>query len=453
MILTKYANGLILKRWFADHIFQRILKNTSWLLVGRVITGATGLGYLSLATHSLGIELFGTLVMVQTYIRVITGLTTFQSWQAVIRYGAICLQKQDKAAFQQLIKLTTLLDVLGVVAGGAIAVLAASYVGPDVGWSEAIIHQVQFCSPLILFTIVATPTGLLRLYNRFDLLALQSALSPLIHLLGTVIAAIFQAPLWGYLLAWWMAEAAGGVFLLLAGWREGWKRGLLQSMDWSLSDLRQSHPGILKFCMVSNLDSSLPLAMRQTSPLIVGAIANPAAVALFRISYELATPFKGLAQLLNQSLYPELAHLSSQGKWKKFTTLILRSGGMAVGTGATICVLGIILGKWILGSVFGEAFIPAYSTLVLLVAAGVLTMASGALAPALYAMGRPSLPLQVNAIAILVVYFPLLVVLTQHFGAMGAGMATLLASALILTLNSVLIWNQLSQQFSKLLRY
>ena len=142
MVLTKYARGPILKRWFADHIFQRILKNSSWLLVGKMITAVSGLDYLSLTTHNLGVESFGTLVLIQTYIRVIAGLTTFQSWQAVIRYGDICFQQQDKAAFQQLVKLATVLDVLGVMAGVAIAILAAPYIGPYVGWTEAMIHQV-----------------------------------------------------------------------------------------------------------------------------------------------------------------------------------------------------------------------------------------------------------------------------------------------------------------------
>ena len=449
MVLTKYARGQFFKQWFDDHIFQRILKNASWLLVGRIIGGVAGLGYLSLATHSLGVGSFGTLVLVQTYFGIIAGVTTFQSWQAVIRYGAISLQEQDRAAFQKLVKLTVLLDVLGVVAGVAIAVFTAPHIGPYIGWSDAMTRPIQYCSPLILFKIAATPTGLLRLYNRFDLLAVQGTLSPLICLLGTVIAAVIHAPLWGYLLAWMIAEAISGSWLILTSWRESWKRGVLKDMDWSIADLRQSHPGILKFCMVSNLHSSLPMAMRQTSPLIVGAIANPAAVALFRVSYELSTPCKTLAQLLTQSLYPELAQLSSQGKWKKFTGLILRSGGVLVGIGSALFVLGIFLGKGILEYFFGEAFIPAHNTLVLLVSAGICAMGSRTLEPALYAMGLPSLVLRVNVIAILAVYFPLLIVLTQHFGAMGAGMATLLTSALIMTLNSVLIWKQLSQRFRK----
>jgi len=51
--------------------------------------------------------------------------------------------------------------------------------------------------------------------------------------------------------------------------------------------------------------------------------------------------------------------------------------------------------------------------------------------PALYAMGRPGVPLRVNAVVVLCVYVPLLVILTQSLGPAGAGAAMLASSSLI----------------------
>ncbi|MGF1936832.1 MAG: hypothetical protein RM347_021010 [Nostoc sp. ChiQUE02] len=48
--------------------------------------------------------------------------------------------------------------------------------------------------------------------------------------------------------------------------------------------------------------------------------------------------------------------------------------------------------------------------------------------------------------AILGVYLPLLLTLTPSFGVVGTGIATLSSTALILILNSVLIWHQLRQK-------
>ncbi len=432
---------------FADHIFQRILKNFSWLLGGQVFIAIANFGYLSLTAHSLGVELFGRLILVRAYIEVIVGLTTFQSWQALIHYGAIFLQNKDRKALQNLIKLTTLLDGLGSLTGFIIAVVAAPYVGLFVGWNETAIHEVQCFSILILFTLDSTPTGLLRLYNRFDLYAFQRAIPPIIRLLGTIVAMLLHTPLWGYLLAWFIAEMFNGPFLLFLGWREGKQQELLKDMDWSFLNLTQSEPNILRFCLVSNLNSSLPLAT-LISPLIIGLFANPITVGLFRAGYELSTPLKDLALLLTQSLYPELARLSSQKNWKKFGTILVRLGAIMQGIGMILFILSIVLGKELLHYSMGETFTPAHSTLIILVIAGIFKMGNCLLEPALYAMELPHFSLRVNAFAILVVYLPLLMVLTYQFGAFGAGLATLLANALSFALNSLLTWRQLRMRIA-----
>ncbi|MEM9217063.1 MAG: oligosaccharide flippase family protein [Cyanobacteria bacterium P01_F01_bin.150] len=426
----------------ADDIFQRILKHFSWLLGGQVFIAIANFGYLSLTAHSLGVESFGRLILVKAYIEVIVGLTTFQSWQALIHYGTDFLHHKNIKALQHLIKLTTVLDGLGALVGFLIAVVAAPYVGSFLGWDAAAIQEVQRFSILILFTLESTPTGLLRLYDRFDVLAFQRAIPPIIRLLGTMVVVFLHTPLWGYLLAWLIAEAFNGPLLLLLGWKEAKKQGILKQMNWSWSNLTRSDPKILRFCLVSNLNSSLPLTV-VISPLMIGLFANPVTVGLFRAGYELSTPLRDLALLLTQSVYPELSRLSSQKNWKKFGTILLRLGASLNGIGMLLLLICLAFGREILHYSMGETFTPAYTTLIILVIAGVFKMGNCLLEPALYAMELPHVSLRVNAIAILGVYLPLLMLLTYQFGAVGAGVATLISSALSFILNSLLTWQQL----------
>ncbi|MGB1877245.1 MAG: lipopolysaccharide biosynthesis protein, partial [Rhodospirillaceae bacterium] len=257
--MKKGVAGGVKTNWFSDLIFRRVFKNAGFLLSGKVATGLFGLAYLSLAARGLGIEQFGILVLVQTYVQVVVGLTTFHSWQAVIRYGAISVENDDTAGFQKLISFTTALDVGGVILGAALAWFAAPLVGPVLGWSDEVIGYAQPYSLLILFTIIATPTGLLRLYDRFDILAWQVMITPAMRLIGVAIAVFTDAPFWGYLLAWFVAGVAGGLTLLGLGWREGVKQGRLTGMQWSLKDVTTVHPKIWGFCLASNFHSSLQL--------------------------------------------------------------------------------------------------------------------------------------------------------------------------------------------------
>ena len=132
------------RSWFRDTVFRRIFANAGLLLSGKTVTGFLGLGYISLSAHGLGLHDFGLLVLVQTYVQVIVGLTTFHSWQAVIRYGTISLEQSDNVAFQKLIQFTSLLDVVGVCIGFVIAWFIAPVLGPYLGWNDQIISYAQF---------------------------------------------------------------------------------------------------------------------------------------------------------------------------------------------------------------------------------------------------------------------------------------------------------------------
>lgn len=429
--MTNYSPLATIKHWFADGIFRRIFKNAALMLSGRAANGAMGLLTLGLMARGLGVKDFGVVVLVQTYVLVIGGLTTFQSWQALIRYGAISLKKDDLAEFQNLLKFTSVLDIIGVVLGVAVGYFAAPLVGPLLGWSDDVIGYTQAFSFVTLFTVIATPTGLLRLFDRFDLITWQSLITPLVRLVGVVIAFALSAPLWAYLLVWFVAGVVGGVFLVIWGWREATKRDLLSNMTWSLRGLSHGHDSIWNFSIISNLHSSLQLVTGHMAIFLVGLAAGPVAAGLYKIGKDVSTALTKPAEMLNHSIYPEFAKLGSENKWTDFPRLILRGGALGVGVGALLLLLCVIAGGPFLALVFGADFAAASTVLVLLVAAATLTIAGFSMEPALYAIGKPGVALKINVFAVFVIFLPLLIYLGERGGANGAGIAALVSSVVI----------------------
>ncbi len=417
------------RHWFSDGVFRRIFRNAALMLTGRATNGLLGLATLSLSARGLGLEMFGIYVLLQTYVQVIMALSTFQSWQAVIRYGAICIENKDAPAFQALVKFTTLLDIAGVVTGAAIGYFAAPLVGPYLGWDDQVISYAGPFSLSILFTILATPTGLLRLYDRFDILAAQAVATPLVRLIGVALAVFFHAEFWWYLAAWFVANIAGGAVLVFVGWREATKHGLLKGMTMSFQGITRFHTGIWKFSVFSNLHASLQIVTGQMSTLLVGAVAGPSAAGLFKIGRDVATAISKPAELLNQSIYPEFARLGSRGDWQDFKALIMR-GGVVAGSGALVMlVLSFFAGHQFISFFFGPAFTQAYLPLILLVATAGMTLIGFPMDPALYAMGRPSIPLRIDTVVIVAIYLPMLVILTRIYGPAGAAVTSLAAAA------------------------
>jgi len=413
---------LKLHHWLTTGPLQLIFKNAGILLRGKSIAGLCNLGSLAIAARALGPEVFGTLILIHTVIRLIIGISKFQSWQAVIRYGAVNLHAKEHKNFHKLIIFTILLDVSSALLGATVVILAAPLIAPYFGWSDNVTSMAMLYGIVILFSVTATPTGILRLFNRFDLLSIHTIISPGIRLIGGSLLYFYGTGLWGFLSVWFLAGVAGGITLGTMGWLELRKHNLLPPRKFSFCNLTQSHSGIWKFVFATNILSSLNLTTGHLTTLMVGWIIGPTAAGLFKIAKELSTVLSKATELLAESMYPELAKLSTQKQTNIFKHVVFRSGFVA-GSGATmIFFFMIVLGELLLQWTVGDEFVGAYPLLLLLIFAETIGAFGFGLNSAMYAIGRPGIPLRVNIITT-AVYLPLLFFLLTQMNIIGAGIA------------------------------
>ena len=81
--------------WSLDHLFRRVLKNTGIVVSSKGVAVVAAVAYLSLAAQALGAAQFGIIVLIHTYSAFVREIFSFKSWQALIRYGAIYLDKDE----------------------------------------------------------------------------------------------------------------------------------------------------------------------------------------------------------------------------------------------------------------------------------------------------------------------------------------------------------------------
>ena len=417
-----------LQHWFTMGPLRLIFKNAGILLTGKSIAGLCNLGSLALAARALGPEVFGTLILIHTIVRLVIGISKFQSWQAVIRYGAVSLAAQRQQDFHKLVVFTVLLDAASALLGATVAILVASIIAPYFGWNDDVTSMAMLYGIVVLFSVTATPTGILRLFNRFDLLSIHAVISPGIRLIGASILYFVGIGLWGFLSVWFTAGVVGGITLIVMGWWELRKRGLIPPRNIPFRNVTQAHPGLWRFVFATNLQSSLELSTGHLTTLMVGWVLGPTAAGLFKIAKELSTVLSRAGGLLAESMYPELAKLSTQEENQTFRRVIVRSG-LVAGSGATVIFLGmIVLGETLLQLTVGAEFIGAYPLFLLLVFAETIGAFGFGLNSAMYAIGRAGVPLQVNITAT-ALYLPLLFFLLTPMNTVGAGIAFIIFSA------------------------
>jgi len=422
---------------------NRVHRNFLKLLRGRGLAAVLTLGATALAARALTPSDFGLVVLVHSYLLVMQGVAKLKTFDAVIQYGVPVQDEGNFARLAQLLRLTTMLDatasVMGAVLGGALVFL----VGPYLEWTASTMHLAALYSLLLLGGFSGTASGILRLYDRFDLLSWERVLGPLIRVIGVGWAWWYGADgiepfLWSYGVSW----LAQHLFLILAGWREIRRHLPGQPLK---GDVWRRHterfPGIWKFLNVVYWQSNLDLVPKQISVLAAGFFLGPAMAGMFRIALQFSRVLAVPALLLRQVLLPDLARLWHR-KDRDFVPVLksaLLTGG---GIGLVVLVTALFLAEPLLVLVAGSAYRDAAPALYGLMLGAAFDIGISTLRAAGYAMGLAHAVLKLYAVA-LVAYLVLFPTLTIPFGLAGAGMASAAASLLGLVMMGILVKRRL----------
>ncbi|UPG74644.1 oligosaccharide flippase family protein (plasmid) [Roseomonas gilardii subsp. gilardii] len=416
----------------ADALFRRILRNAGLVLGGKAATALLNLAAFGLAMRSLGAAEMGVLVLVHGFAQTASSLVKFQSWQAVLRYGAGSLGPERRPAFQALLRFTFGLDIGSGVVGSLACALAAWFLGPSFGWPPEVVPLAALYATSTAFLVTATPIGLLRLFDRFDLLARRDAMGAGFRLAGAALAAACGAGLPGFLAAWYLATVLGGIVLMAAAWREVSRRGLLRREAGAPRlGAAEAHPGIWGFAWSTNLMTTLSLGSTHLATLCVGWMLGPTEAALFSLARQIGEAALKPSRFLTPALYPELARLAAARDRAALRRLLRR--GLALSTLVALLFLLVlaVLGEWLLRLVGGAEAGGAYQVMLLLAAAASISFAGFALEPLLVSMERHGLALRLRAIAT-AVYVPLALAGLAWLGLPGAGVASILSALLLL---------------------
>jgi O-antigen/teichoic acid export membrane protein len=430
-----------MKHWFKDQHFRSLLKNSSYLAVSRGVAAVCSLASLALAGRGLGVLLFGMLILITSYTRAASGLAKFQSWQLIVRYGGQGLAAGDPEQFKSSTGFAAALDVLSGVIGMIVAVVLLPFIAPWVGIDPQYLWLAMLYCTLLPTMGAASPSGVLRTLDRFDLISWSSTLTPISRAILIAAAFLAGAPLPVYVAIWFVTDLAGDLYQWFLAWRELRRHGLHSGIRPTLNptDL----PGAWKFAIQINLAVGVQTVWGPIARLAVGGLLGATGAALFRIASSLADSAQKPADLLGKAFYPEIVRMDLKSKkpWK----LMLRGATLATAIAAVGVLVLVIGGEPLIRLLFGKDFLGAYEPLMVLMLVPVLGVLSFPLAPMLYALGRAGGPLRAKLIAS-AVFFASLAPLSMAWGVVGAAVAFVLASAV----NVAVMMIQLARQYRRL---
>jgi O-antigen/teichoic acid export membrane protein len=427
-----------MKHWFKDQHFRSLLKNSSYLAASRIVAAIAGIATIALATHALGLLLFGSLVLITSYAKAVSGVAKFQSWQLIVRYGSRVIHGEIDD-FKTSTGFAFALDAVSGVGGMLVAVAILPFIAQWVGISPGQLWLAMFYCTLLPTMGAATPSGVLRALDRFDQISWQSTATPISRVVLVIIAYFTDAPFGAYVAAWYVTDLGGDLYLWFLAWRELRRRELLEGIRPTLKP--ESLPGAWRFAIHVNLNASVQAAWGPIARVVVGGLLGPAGAALFRVASSLSDSASKPADLLAKAFYPEVVRmdLTTKKPWK----LMLRGTALASAVALLAILILLLGGKPLISFLFGKEFISAYEALVILMLVPFLSVFSFPLPPMLYALDRPDAPVTARFVGT-IAFFLLIAPLCWSFGVSGAAVAFVIGSAASVV---VMMW-QLRKQYA-----
>ncbi len=387
--MKKIIETHILKRfrkWSQDSVFMRLLRNSTMLLSGNMISYGFGLVSLLIVARCLGPHYFGIFVTIQGYIVILDRLFNFQSWQPLIKYGAHAFENRAYDDLKGLFKFGFLLDsasaVIGTLAGVGGAHLLIRWYGLD----AHLLLPLQLYCLVILFNLSGVPIAVLRLLNRFDLYILPPVISQVLRFGACLLAYWNQSGLTVFLFIWLICDILNYLILFAITFVELRRNKLTGIFQAPISNIFQKYPNILQFSFSANINASIRMLTKELDILIIGKVLGTSAAGIFKIAKQLASIPTKIMEPLSDAIYPELSRLSAQKAFKDFLRLILRSGFSAGIAALLMFSMFIVFGRTILMVGMGEQYLAAYQPMTLYLVAIVIAIFTFPLTPAILAM-------------------------------------------------------------------
>ena len=433
-----------MKAWLKDSSFRSLLKNTSYQALSKAVAAVCSVAGLAFAGRGLGPAAFGVLVLIQSYVQSASGIAKFQSWQLVIRFGSNALIDNDPGPLKEATGFAIGLDLISAIVGSIAAIVLLPVIGPLLHIPSAMIpYAMAYC--LLLPTMAAaTPTGVLRALDRFDLIGWQSTVTPIVRGLMAFAAWMAGAPLLVWLAIWFASSICGEIYAWFMAWRELKRRGLIKGIRPRLRP--RGLPGAWKFAINVNLSTSLNATAGPAANLIVGAILGPAAAGMFRIARSVAQSIESPADFLEKAFYPEVLRqdLNTKRPWN----LMLRSSAVAALIGITMGAAILLGGRYLIPAIFGAQYAAAYPVAAIIVFATLLAAITFPVVPMLYAMDRTRITLIAKFLGtsvFLLGLFPL----CRLAGIAGAGMAFVLGDLAALSIDLGTLWREYGRRVGR----
>jgi O-antigen/teichoic acid export membrane protein len=373
--------------------------------------------------RALGPVGFGEVVLAVSTATLVGALLDLTLEEAVVYHGYRALEAGHFGALRSLIRRSFAIDLAVGVAVALVIVLSAEPLAELVsdGRLDADLLRLAALTGLAV-TVNGTTGGMLLVAGRPDLRAWIMAVSNSARLGGVLVAVQLGGPA-AVVVSYTIAAVIAATFQAFLAWRIGWSA-------WRAGGALDGEPvgsrALISFGFHTSLSKTLAVGHERLIPVLLGSLAGPTAVGLFRVGLLPVVVATLIAAPIGVLLLPEQAKLAAGNHFEAVWRSVRAHTIAAVALGVPAAVLGWFALDTLIPLLYSQEFAGAVDTSRILLIAAVAQLATSWWLPLPVALGRPELRTIATA-GTLLLTIALLIPLAGR-GSEGAALAFSLAA-------------------------
>ena len=306
-----------------DNFWKNLFKNSFWAFFGDASASAITFIISIILIKIIGSESYGILILAQSYMNIMDVIINIQSWRSTIQYGQKALVDGNDNELHSYVKLGCIMDISTAILCFIISILLPNLIGGLLHWSNEMI----LCSEIFAITIIShfagTPTAILRLFNKYNLVALSKTLAAIFKI--TAIVAYYlitkNLNLVSSTIIFMLTDFIGNVLLVIFAFYNYSKKYKIS--DIVKAKMPKDAKSFISYTLWGTLSEIVDLPVQTIDVFIVSVLGN-ATVAIYKIFKQIIGIISKVTGPIQQSILPQFSELSAKGNEKRGFEVVIK---------------------------------------------------------------------------------------------------------------------------------
>ena len=306
-----------------DNFWKNLFKNSFWAFFGDASASAITFIISIILIKIIGSESYGILILAQSYMNIMDVIINIQSWRSTIQYGQKALVDGNDNELHSYVKLGCIMDISTAILCFIISILLPNLIGGFLHWSNEMI----LCSEIFAITIIShfagTPTAILRLFNKYNLVALSKTLAAIFKI--TAIVAYYlitkNLNLVSSTIIFMLTDFIGNILLVVFAFYNYSKKYKIS--DIIKAKMPKDAKSFISYTLWGTLSEIVDLPVQTIDVFIVSVLGN-ATVAIYKIFKQIIGIISKVTGPIQQSILPQFSELSAKGNEKRGFEVVIK---------------------------------------------------------------------------------------------------------------------------------